>query len=32
VAAGRRPRVEVIGFETVAVEAGPHGIPVDDHL
>ena len=32
VATGRRPRVEGIGLETVAVEAGPHGIPVDDHL
>jgi pyruvate/2-oxoglutarate dehydrogenase complex dihydrolipoamide dehydrogenase (E3) component len=32
VAAGRRPRVEGIGLETVGVKAGPHGIPVDDHL
>jgi dihydrolipoamide dehydrogenase len=32
VATGRRPRVEGIGLETVGVEAGPHGIPVDDHL
>jgi pyruvate/2-oxoglutarate dehydrogenase complex dihydrolipoamide dehydrogenase (E3) component len=32
VATGRRPRVEGIGLETVGVKAGPHGIPVDDHL
>jgi pyruvate/2-oxoglutarate dehydrogenase complex dihydrolipoamide dehydrogenase (E3) component len=32
VATGRRPRVEGIGLETVGVDAGPHGIPVDDHL
>ena len=32
VATGRRPRVEGIGLETVGVRAGPHGIPVDDHL
>ena len=32
VATGRRPRVEGIGLETVGVQAGPHGIPVDDHL
>ena len=32
VATGRRPRVEGIGLETVGVEAGPHGISVDDHL
>jgi pyruvate/2-oxoglutarate dehydrogenase complex dihydrolipoamide dehydrogenase (E3) component len=32
VATGRRPRVEGIGLETVGVEAGPRGIPVDDHL
>jgi pyruvate/2-oxoglutarate dehydrogenase complex dihydrolipoamide dehydrogenase (E3) component len=32
VATGRRPRVEGIGLETVGIEAGPHGIPVDDHL
>jgi pyruvate/2-oxoglutarate dehydrogenase complex dihydrolipoamide dehydrogenase (E3) component len=32
VATGRRPRVEGIGLETVGVEAGPHGIRVDDHL
>ncbi len=32
VATGRRPRVEGIGLETAGVEAGPHGIPVDEHL
>jgi dihydrolipoamide dehydrogenase len=32
VATGRRPRVEGIGLETVGVQAGRHGIPVDDHL
>ena len=32
VATGRRPRVEGIGLETVGVQAGPHGIPVDAHL
>src|SRR5258707_43637 len=32
VAAGRRPRVKGIGLQTVGVEAGPHGIPVDEHL
>jgi pyruvate/2-oxoglutarate dehydrogenase complex dihydrolipoamide dehydrogenase (E3) component len=31
VATGRRPRVEGIGLETVGVEAGPHGIPVDEY-
>ena len=31
-ATGRRPRVEGIGLETVGVQAGPHGIPVDEHL
>jgi dihydrolipoamide dehydrogenase len=31
-ATGRRPRVEGIGLETVGVEAGAHGIPVDEHL
>jgi dihydrolipoamide dehydrogenase len=32
VATGRRPRVDDIGLETVGVKAGPHGIPVDDHM
>jgi pyruvate/2-oxoglutarate dehydrogenase complex dihydrolipoamide dehydrogenase (E3) component len=32
VATGRRPRVTGIGLETVGVQAGPHGIPVDEHL
>jgi len=32
VATGRRPRVDGIGLKTVGVQAGPHGIPVDDHL
>jgi dihydrolipoamide dehydrogenase len=32
VGTGRRPRVEGIGPETVGVQAGPHGIPVDEHL
>jgi pyruvate/2-oxoglutarate dehydrogenase complex dihydrolipoamide dehydrogenase (E3) component len=32
VATGRRPRVEGIGLETVGVEAGGNGIPVDSHL
>jgi pyruvate/2-oxoglutarate dehydrogenase complex dihydrolipoamide dehydrogenase (E3) component len=32
VATGRRPRVEGIGLESVGVQAGPHGIPVDAHL
>jgi pyruvate/2-oxoglutarate dehydrogenase complex dihydrolipoamide dehydrogenase (E3) component len=32
VATGRRPRVEGIGLETVAVEPDPHGIRVDDYL
>ena len=32
VAAGRRPRVEGIGLETVGVAADPHGIAVDDRL
>jgi dihydrolipoamide dehydrogenase len=31
-ATGRRPRVEGIGLETVGVEAGARGIPVDEHL
>ncbi len=32
VATGRRPRVEGLGLETVAVEADGRGIPVDAHL
>jgi hypothetical protein len=32
VATGRRPRTGGIGLETVGVEAGPHGIPVDEHM
>jgi pyruvate/2-oxoglutarate dehydrogenase complex dihydrolipoamide dehydrogenase (E3) component len=32
VSTGRRPRVEGIGLETVGVQAGPHGIPVDEYL
>jgi dihydrolipoamide dehydrogenase len=32
VATGRRPRVTGIGLETIGVEAGPHGIPVDAQL
>jgi pyruvate/2-oxoglutarate dehydrogenase complex dihydrolipoamide dehydrogenase (E3) component len=32
VAAGRRPRVDGIGLETVGVTANGHGIPVDAHL
>jgi pyruvate/2-oxoglutarate dehydrogenase complex dihydrolipoamide dehydrogenase (E3) component len=32
VATGRRPRVEGIGLETVGVEAGPSGVPVDARL
>jgi dihydrolipoamide dehydrogenase len=32
VAAGRRPRVDGIGLETVDVEADSHGIPVDAYL
>ena len=31
VATGRRPRMPA-GLETVGVQAGPHGIPVDAHL
>jgi pyruvate/2-oxoglutarate dehydrogenase complex dihydrolipoamide dehydrogenase (E3) component len=31
-AAGRRPRVEGIGLETVGVQADAHGIPVDSRL
>ncbi len=32
VATGRRPRVAGIGLETVGIQPGPHGIPVDEHL
>lgn len=32
VAAGRRPRVEHIGLETVGITADPHGLAVDDRL
>lgn len=32
VATGRRPRVDGIGLETVGVEPGPHGVPVDARL
>ena len=32
VATGRRPRVDGLGLETVGVQAGPHGIPVDAQL
>jgi dihydrolipoamide dehydrogenase len=32
VATGRRPRVHGIGLETVGVQAGDHGIPVDARL
>ena len=32
VATGRRPRVHGIGLETVGVQAGEHGIPVDARL
>ena len=32
VATGRRPRVTGLGLETVGVQAGPHGIPVDAKL
>ncbi len=31
-ATGRRPRVDGIGLDTVGVEAGPHGIRVDEYL
>jgi pyruvate/2-oxoglutarate dehydrogenase complex dihydrolipoamide dehydrogenase (E3) component len=31
-ATGRRPRVAGLGLDTVGVQAGPHGIPVDSHL
>ena len=32
VATGRRPRVADLGLETVGIEPGAGGIPVDDHL
>ncbi|HEV2784991.1 MAG TPA: NAD(P)/FAD-dependent oxidoreductase, partial [Solirubrobacteraceae bacterium] len=32
VAAGRRPRIDGIGLETVGIEPNGHGIPVDAHL
>jgi pyruvate/2-oxoglutarate dehydrogenase complex dihydrolipoamide dehydrogenase (E3) component len=32
IATGRRPRVDGIGLETVGVEAGPRGVPVDDRM
>ena len=32
VATGRRPRVDDIGLETVGIEPGPHGVPVDARL
>jgi pyruvate/2-oxoglutarate dehydrogenase complex dihydrolipoamide dehydrogenase (E3) component len=32
IATGRRPRVDGIGLETVAVHPDKHGIPVDAHL
>jgi pyruvate/2-oxoglutarate dehydrogenase complex dihydrolipoamide dehydrogenase (E3) component len=32
VAAGRRPRVEGIGLETVGIKPDAHGIPVDAHM
>ena len=32
VATGRRPRVEGIGLETVGIEAGAGGIPVDEYM
>jgi pyruvate/2-oxoglutarate dehydrogenase complex dihydrolipoamide dehydrogenase (E3) component len=32
VATGRRPRVDGLGLETVGVQGGPHGIPVDARL
>jgi pyruvate/2-oxoglutarate dehydrogenase complex dihydrolipoamide dehydrogenase (E3) component len=31
-ATGRRPRVEGIGLETIGVQPGPHGVPVDEYL
>ena len=32
VATGRRPRVDGIGLDTVGIEPGPHGVPVDGRL
>jgi pyruvate/2-oxoglutarate dehydrogenase complex dihydrolipoamide dehydrogenase (E3) component len=32
VAAGRRPRVDGIGLETVGIEPDPRGVPVDAHM
>ena len=32
VATGRRPRVDALGLETVGVEPGPRGVPVDAQL
>ena len=32
IATGRRPRTAGLGLETVGVQAGPHGIPVDARL
>ncbi len=32
VATGRRPRVEGIGLETVGIEGGARGIPVDEYM
>jgi pyruvate/2-oxoglutarate dehydrogenase complex dihydrolipoamide dehydrogenase (E3) component len=32
IATGRRPRVDGIGLETVGVEAGPRGVPVDERM
>jgi dihydrolipoamide dehydrogenase len=31
VAVGRRPRSQAIGLDTVGVQPGPHGIPIDEH-
>lgn len=31
IAAGRKPRAEGIGLETVDVETGDNGLPIDDH-
>ena len=31
IAAGRRPRVQGVGLETVGVDTGKRGIPIDDH-